>query len=112
MTSAIVENERSPLAEARDAERPQTSVQWGATIGELGIQIAGVQSEAAEIDAGRGPLALRAQLGDTDARALLDAQFAKLEALDRQQRDLQRAAAEARNEFAAAEQREAAARQA
>jgi hypothetical protein len=102
---------------------PRSSAEWFETIAELGAQrfetIAelGAQLVTAEVDAeairaGRGAIALRAQLGDAEARATLEAQDQALAELEQRKRNLEGALEAAGAERRAAQAREAAARRA
>ena len=101
-----VKNRRAAQARG-EAARPANAAEWRAAVDDLATQAQAAQAEASEIESGRGPLALRAQLGDEDARAQLASQGAELERLARRRRDLEGAKAEAERELAAAERREA-----
>jgi len=91
----------------RAAKAPATAAEWRAAVGDLVAQAQAAEAKASEIESGRGPLALRAQLGHRDAAVQLASLDAELERLARRRRDLEGAKAEAERELAAAERREA-----
>lgn len=90
----------------RNDKQTMTAADWRATVDDLGVQINALAEEVEEIEAGRGPLALKAQLGDADARSLIESQDAELASIARQRLTLEQARTEAEREVQAAERRE------